>query len=128
MTMFTNKEIKNLRKLSSRRIRFLINSILIFTALASLGACISNIMRSDYYAQIVNTNGYEIFVEWIRGFKLTESYSGAYCIALHKLLIALLQFGLTVFNLALILMYRIIVKKNVKILKLLDTKDHLGTI
>ena len=122
--MFTNKEIENLRRLSSSRIRFLINSILVLTALASLGAGISNLMRSDHYAQIVNMSVCDVFFEWIHGFNVTESYSGPYCIALYRLLIALLQFGLIVFNLALILMYRIILKRNVKILELLDTKRN----
>jgi hypothetical protein len=124
MTMFTNKEIENLRRLSSSRIRFLINSILVLTALASLGAGISNLMRSDHYAQIVNMSVCDVFFEWIHGFNVAESYSGPYCIALYRLLIALLQFGLIVFNLALILMYRIILKRNVKILELLDTKRN----
>ena len=124
MTTFTNKEIENLRRLSSSRIRFLINSILVLTALASLGAGISNVMRSDHYAQIVNMSVYDVFLEWISGFNETESYPGPYCIALYRLLIALFQFGLIVLNLALILMYRIILKRNVKILKLLDTKRN----
>ena len=123
--MFTAKEIENLRRLSSSRVRLLINSILVLTALASLGAGISNVMQSDHYAQIVNMSVYDVFFEWIRGFNVTGSYSGPYCIALYRLLIALLQFGLIVFNLALILMYRIILKRNVKILELLDDQRQL---
>jgi hypothetical protein len=65
---------------------------------------------------------YDVFRALIHGFELSKSYPGSYCSALERLVTALFQFFVAVFSFVLIPLLRAIMKRNLKILELMETK------
>lgn len=121
--MFSEKEIMNLKRLSSKRTKIITYAVLIFCLIALIGACFSNFISSHNFAQQINLSIYDIFKGWINGFNVSMSYSGIYCVAFEKFISALFDLYLTAFIFLLILTCRAIIKRNHKILQLIETKN-----
>ena len=117
--MFSEKEIMNLKKLSSKKFKFITYAVLIFCLIASSGACITNLISSHNFAQLIDMSIYDIFSGWIDGFNVSMSYSGIYCVAYEKFISALFDLYITVFIFLLIPTCRAIIKRNQKILQLI---------
>ena len=118
--MFTEKEIMNLKKLSSIKSKFFTYAVLIFCLIASSWASVSNLVSSHNLAQLNNAGIHDILSRWIDGFNVSESYSGVYCAAYEKLLSAFCDIYITVFFLFLIFICRAIFRRNQKIINLYE--------
>jgi len=117
--MFSKKEIRNLRLMSSKRIKIVVYIILIFTGVISLGSGISNFIRSEHFANMIDLNSFDIFLSFLQGFEISKSYSGPFCVALQRLLSGSFQIVLSILSFLLIPFIAAIVKRNLKILKLI---------
>lgn len=70
--MFSEKEIKNLKLMSSKRFRLLSYFVVIFVGITSFGTGISNLICSNNIAHMIDLNAFDVFVSFLRGFDISK--------------------------------------------------------
>ena len=125
--MFTEKEIKNMKFISSSKWMYFGYFCLFFGAVASLFLSVQYFILSQKYAHLINKNMSEIFNGLLEGFSPRKTYDGAYCAAIYILIISVKHFFTAIIALLTILFIRIRAKLSLKIINLIESKGKLGT-
>jgi len=120
--MFTEKEIENIKKVSSPKLKYLIYAVLLFSALLSVVSSVNNFILSQKYAYSINKEMGEIFNGFIEGYSPSNTYEGAYCAAIERLVISLTDLFTAGLMFCLLLFARAIFKRNLKIINLIEAK------
>jgi len=122
--MFTEKEIENIKKVSSPKVKYLIYAVLFFSAVLSLVGSVNDYILSHKYAHLINKDMIDIFNGFIEGYSPSKTYDGAYCAAIERLVISITGFLTAILMLGLMLFVRAILKRNLKIINLIESKPR----
>lgn len=126
--MFTEKEIKNMKIISSSKFKYFCYILLFFSAVVSLVGSVHAFILSKKCAQLIHKNMSEIFNGLGQGFSISKTYDGAYCAAIERLGISIKGFFITIIILALMLSFRAMLKRNLKIINLIESKTKQDII
>ncbi len=122
--MFSEKEMKHLKVMTSRKFTLALYVIIIFTGATLLLSGGTNIVRANHFAQMINLSSFDILVIFLKGFDVSENYSGYFCVAFQMLLAGMIQIVLAAFCFSLIPLLRTNIRKNIRVIELVaKTRD-----
>ena len=121
--MFSDKEINNLKLMTSKKIKLSLYAVFIFSATTLFISGSTNFIRANNFANMINLNLVDVFFTFLKGFEISKNYSGPYCIALQRLLSGLIQILIAIFCIFLIPLLKSMTKRNVNIIELIEQKD-----
>jgi hypothetical protein len=117
--MFTEKEIKNMKLISSSK---WIYFCLFFGALAFLFVSVYYYILSQNYAHLINKSMNEIFNALFEGFSPHKTYDGAYCAAIYNLITSIEKFFMALFFIFMSLILKQKINMYSKIVKLIENE------
>jgi len=126
--MFTEKEIKKMKRFNSTKFKIFCYICFSFCAVGSFFISVHYFMLSLKYAHSINKNMVEIFNGLIEGFSPFKNYDGAYCAAIYNLVISIKDFLQAIMLLLIILFIRIKKEMYLKIINLFESKTKQDII